>query len=79
MSDFFNKSETRQARKHHRCTYCGEQINRGDSYTFQSGNWDGRWFESKIHHECFDDMCENGDGEYTPYSNERPLPEGGAA
>jgi hypothetical protein len=72
MSDFFNQAEDRKARKDHRCTYCGEDINKGDVYVFQKGNWDGRWFESKMHPECFDDMCENGDGEYTCYSNERP-------
>jgi hypothetical protein len=79
MSDFYNPSESRKARKDHRCSYCGETINKGRAYTFQKGNWDGRWFESKMHDECFNDMCENGDGEYTLYSNERPQVEGGVA
>jgi hypothetical protein len=79
MSDFFNPSKNRVARRPHRCTYCGEDIGQGDTYVFQKGNYDGRWFESKMHPECFEDMCENGDGEYTPYSNERPQVEGGAA
>lgn len=72
MSDFFNDAITRTARKRHRCTYCGEGIAAGEDYTYQKGNWDGRWFESKMHPECFDDLCENGDDEYLPYSNERP-------
>lgn len=79
MSDFFNPSEKRKARKLHRCTYCGENISNGETYTFQKGNWDGRWFESKMHSECFDDLCENGDGEYSLYSNERPQMVGGAS
>ena len=74
MSDFYNPAEQRRARKAHRCTYCGEAINKGDAYEFQKGNYDGAWFESKMHPECFDDMCENGDGEYTLYSNDRPEP-----
>ena len=72
MSNFFNPSETRKARNAHQCSYCGEFIEVGDTYTFQKGNWEGSWFESKMHPECFNDMCEQGDGEYTPYSNERP-------
>jgi len=75
MSDFYNPPETRKARKDHRCIYCGELINKNDTYTFQKGNYEGRWFESKMHPECFDDLCEWGDGEYTPYSNTRPIKE----
>lgn len=72
MSNFFNPSIQRKAARRHRCSYCGEAINTGDGYTFQKGNYEGRWFESKMHPECFEDMAENGDGEYTPYSNDRP-------
>ena len=72
MSDFYNPSVQRTASKPHRCSYCGEGIASGDPYTFQKGNFDGSWFESKMHAECFEDLCEQGDGEYTPYSNERP-------
>jgi len=72
MSDFFSLSENRKARKPHRCTYCGDGIANGETYTFQKGNYDGAWFESKMHPECFNDLCVNGDGEYTPYSNDRP-------
>lgn len=74
MSNFYTPAKTVTANKSHRCTYCGEQINSGDEYQFQKGNHEGRWFESRMHDECFEDMCETGDGEYTPYSNERPAP-----
>lgn len=72
MSSYFRPDETRKARKLHRCTYCGEEINTGDIYKYQTGIFDGRWFVSKMHPECFEDLCDVGDGEYTPYSNERP-------
>lgn len=72
MSDFYSPSESRTARKPHRCTYCGEQINSGDTYTYQKGVYDGAWYESKMHPECFEDCFDGGEGEYTPYSNERP-------
>ena len=72
MSDFYNAPENRKARKAHVCTYCAESINAGDAYTHQTGVYDGRWYVSKMHAECFDEFCFDGDGEYTPYSNERP-------
>ena len=72
---FYTDPITRKAVKAHRCTYCGEDINKGDSYTYQSGVHDNDWFESKMHHECFTDFCENGDGEYSPYCNDRPREE----
>lgn len=75
MSDFFSESKVVTARKNHRCTYCGEGIEKGENYTYQKGNWNGRWFESKMHEECFFDLCENGDGEYTLFSNDRPTKE----
>ena len=75
MSNFYTPSIIRVSRKDHRCSYCGELIPKKSFYTFQKGNWDGSWFESKFHHECFEALCEDGDGEYTPYSNERPYVE----
>lgn len=72
MSDFYNPHESRCARKAHQCTWCAEPINKGDAYTHQTGVFDGSWYTSKMHPECFEEMCEQGDGEYTPYSNDRP-------
>jgi hypothetical protein len=72
MSDFYSPAENRKASKNHKCTYCAEIINKGELYSFQKGNYDGEWFESKMHHECFDELIEDGEGEYMPYSNERP-------
>lgn len=72
MSDYYNPPEHRTARKVHQCTYCAEEINAGESYAHQTGVYDGSWYTSKMHPECFDDMIDSGDGEYTPYSNERP-------
>lgn len=72
MSNFYNPPEQRTARNAHRCSYCGEPIDRCDKYMHQTGVWEGKWFTSKMHPECFNDMCESGDGEYTPYDNERP-------
>lgn len=69
---FHTDPKTRKAAKPHRCTYCGEPINKGDAYTHQSGVHDNEWFESKMHPECFTDFCENGDGEYSLYCNDRP-------
>jgi hypothetical protein len=71
MNDFYNPLQTRTARKAHRCTWCGEPIDTGSTYVHQTGVYDNRWFSNKMHPECFEDMCD-GDGEWLPYSNERP-------
>lgn len=83
MSDFCRDAEWRKAIKGHRCTYCGEDILKGELYQEQTGVWDGKAFRNKFHSECFDALCEDGEGEFTPYSGERPraderAPAGGA-
>ena len=72
MSDFFNNSVNRKCRKEKRCMYCAQMIKVGETYTHQTGNYDGAWQDTKMHPECFDDMAEFGDGEYTLYSGDRP-------
>ena len=72
MSNFYTEAIVRKARKDHICSYCGELIDSDNFYLYQKGHWNGSWFESKMHGECFDALCEDGDGEYTPYSHERP-------
>ena len=72
MSDFCNTHEFRTARKAHQCTYCAEPIAVGDFYVHQTGVYDGKWYTSKMHPECFEEACDEGDGEFMPYSNERP-------
>lgn len=72
MSDFYNPHVVRTARKAHKCIYCAEPINAGETYCSQTGNYDGRWYENKMHPECFQELCDDGEGEFTPYSNCRP-------
>lgn len=73
MSDFLRPSVQHKARKPHRCTYCGESIDVDSVYHRQTGVWDGSWFVSKFHPECFEELCEDPyGGEFTPYSQERP-------
>ena len=79
MSDFYNTHEHRVARKAHKCTYCAEPINTGGEYEHQTGVFKGRWFTVKMHPECWEDLVDNSDGEYTPYRSERPELIGGAA
>ena len=71
VSDFYNPPKIRTARKPHQCTYCAEAINAGESYTHQTGVYDSKWYEDKMHPECFEEFCYD-DGGFTRYSNERP-------
>lgn len=52
--------ETRKARKAHRCIWCGEPINPGDSYRYQSGVFEGDMQGNHWHHECVEEAAEYG-------------------
>ena len=53
-------------------SYCGESIPKGESYREQTGYWEGSAFRNRFHPECFQALCDEGEGEFTPYSEERP-------
>ena len=72
MGDFFRPAEWRTAAKDHRCIYCGEAIAKGEIHQEQTGVWDGKAFRNKFHPECFAALCQDGEGEFTAYSEERP-------
>lgn len=72
MSGYFRPSVQRIARIPHRCISCGWPIARGEQYAEQTGYWDGLAFRNRFHAECFEDLCNEGDGEFTPYSGEPP-------
>lgn len=72
MITFYSEPEYRKARKQHQCMYCAESIGVGDDYVYQSSVYDNHWYTLKMHTECFDELCDDGECEYTPYSNERP-------
>ena len=75
MPDFYNNPIERKARVQHTCIYCAEKIEIGETYAYQSGNYDGRWFENKMHVECWGELVSDDDFEFIPYSNERPRKE----
>jgi len=79
MSDFYNPSSQHKCRVLRSCIYCAEPISIGAIYTKQTGVFEGSWFTNHYHPECFDDMIASCDGEFTPYSNERPVAQGEAA
>lgn len=64
-----------KAKRPHKCTWCGQVIEIGETYK----SWksiDDSWFHNKMHFECRDavsDECDYyGDNEYMPYDNVRP-------
>lgn len=52
MSVEFLKSETRTARKQHRCDYCLGYINRGEKYEIDTLCFEGKLYTWKAHLEC---------------------------
>lgn len=71
-------SETRTARKQHRCTYCAEHVEVGTQYERWMSVDDGKAFTNKMHPECLAHLvdCSGGGGFcYDLYGGERPKPE----
>lgn len=69
MSEFFQTTHVKKARKDHRCSLCEDIILKGVPYVKQSGVYEGDFFEHK-HHEVCDKwleryLSENGYGEYS--------------
>lgn len=67
----------RTAAKPHRCIWCGHQIDVGTRYKYVRGIFDGDPQSNHYHLECDKAALawareEGGDGEFTPYENERP-------
>lgn len=73
---FCSPTETRVARKRHRCTSCGEWIEPGETYkrwaSIETGDSP---LTSKMHPECLEGHTQGaicGEFEYSLYDNDRP-------
>ncbi len=76
MSYHLFSSTERTAQKEHRCIWCGEAIPVGSKYFDERSVYDGHRQTHRWHSECLGAAQEEfrkwGDGEFLPYSNERP-------
>lgn len=52
MMDFYNQKHVR-ARKSHKCEFCGKEIVTGETYSYESGKFDGDFFVRKLCETCF--------------------------
>lgn len=66
--------EGTNARKDHRCNYCGEPIHKGDWYMREKSIYEGDFQNVAWHPECNAAHMKTGDFEYTPMQEERPKP-----
>lgn len=60
------------ARKNHRCNYCGEIISIGDWYLREKSVYGGDFHSVAWHPECNRTHGANGEFEYEPMQMERP-------
>ena len=51
MMEFYN-SKYQTARKTHKCEFCGKEIVIGEKYSYESGKFDGDFFERKLCIPC---------------------------
>lgn len=42
------------AKKIHKCEMCGKPIEVGETYSYETGKWDGDFFDRKMHLNCFE-------------------------
>ena len=61
-----------KARKPHRCTWCGEDILKGETYAGWKNVYE-TWFSNKMHQECLA-ASRYDDDEYSAYEHERGTP-----
>ena len=75
MSYVLMSESTPKARKQHRCIWCGEAIEVGETYRHEISIFDGNWQNHKWHLECDKDAQEylkdNGP-EFEAYESPRP-------
>ena len=66
----------RNAAKQHRCIWCGQAINKGDSHHDERSVYDGSFQNHRWHTECIkearDGWAQGDDEEFIPHSAERP-------
>ncbi len=67
MSECLN-SESRKARKHHRCYFCGEAICIGDRYDYRCGTTSGELWAMHMHPECNEATHEWKEEDYETFS-----------
>lgn len=66
MSDYIADPTNPIARKTHRCIYCYGPIPVGEKHWHQRARYDGAWQTNRYHDECWQDISEWGDEEFTP-------------
>ena len=84
MSFTILRSATVRAAKRHRCAWCGEGIEVGDTHVHEVSIFNCNFQDHRFHHECLDALHDDADDnggevEFEYQGNERPAPEQGGA
>lgn len=72
MSNFFHPMTQQVSRKVHQCECCYYAIEKGALYCRQNGIWEGEYFSSPYHPECWDALDAGGNFEFTPGDGDPP-------
>lgn len=62
------------ARKAHKCIWCGQEVPKGSNYIRERSTYDGQWQNFAWHLECKRDSFQHFryEEEFEPYENQRP-------
>jgi hypothetical protein len=71
--DFLGQSKWVKTRKKHICELCGGPIPIGEEVHYNTGVYDGVFFASYTHRECWESYIKSGDEEYSCW--DAPWPE----
>ena len=74
MGTCLRQSE-QKARKQHKCVWCGEAIEIGETYSYWAGIFEGEFQTNKMHLEC-EKVCSSKENDYchdgfNPYEYKR--------
>ena len=62
MSDYYLRDKIVKCRKRHRCAWCGQWINDGESAFYRVYRFDGEFLTDYQHPECHEALCKSDIG-----------------
>lgn len=66
MSNHHRAPTTPKARQQHRCVACWQMISAGEKHYHQTGYYEGKAYRNRYHVECWEQLSNGAEFEFTP-------------